>query len=1092
MADIVELIAKLELQVGSSEGLERQLAAMQQQARVIDELSKKREKLNQIVANDPASDEAQKAAPKIDALTKAIDRQTESLNKRVKTSGILNKAVTDELGKIQQLTQYIAQATKEQATLTDTKQIKEYEENIRAAKAELKALVEPYKELNRVGVLEGLENKIKILGNTLKKVGREDIPIIQEELRKAKQEYEDLLNTKPEGEEGGGIGDSILKIFGISSAEGGISKVLQGALSGIGIGVGFSILPALIGSFTSYVKTIFDAEEETRNLIAANDALAQSFNNVQTQLQEINNISQGSIYDQFLPKDPEAAKALLDQTEEGIKRRLALLDAEGTVDGEIFIARKKRLEQEQLLLREQNRELQKQQDILNNILSTIEGASSAGSAFGEVDIINKIKALGDPFRGGKSEKLQQVENIQEQIKSSLLPLKIQQELNLALEKAAEDNANINEVLSQSAKKLQSARFDLKQQLLTNVEQQSNLDIAFQAQQVEQLRQLDIKLKADLKAGNEKYEQDRLSLRETTQSVIDKQINKERDARLKDLDIELKEERKKYELDANGRIKAVEVIEKDGTTRLIDVEKEYVQKRAQITRDAELKRSEATRKYRLQEYKEQVALNDQLLATELNTLQQQLDLVAATELSGRVDALNNIADKELQIQQAKNSASYTEQVRALEKQIAEQEAAGETQTEDYQRTLDTLYRLLLDYNTKEEEARISAQNKRIANIQKGYADVIAEVRKGTNDLNAAIARQNADELLDISQSGGGGFFGRDFARRQQALRNRRVQAQSDISQSKKELDAANAELQRANDELANATPETRTAAQAAVREATTNINTIQAKISSAEAEVNNTSREILKNTVNAYTDAYMQIANAAKQGYDMIAQYRQQDLNREIAARQQRVTVALELAKMGNTQALDIERNALREAQKERRQAALQQQAINAALQFSYAAVAIAKAAAEGGGIFSVATVSATVAAILAGYSAVRSATQANQTEGFKDGVVDYQGKGTTKSDSNLVRISRGESVMTAEATAANKGVLKMMNAGVPLRNIIPTYLQTGGNMNELKRSVDGVREEIRDSKINVSQNVDSNGVAQIVTRYRRLEHRKWA
>lgn len=55
---------------------------------------------------------------------------------------------------------------------------------------------------------------------------------------------------------------------------------------------------------------------------------------------------------------------------------------------------------------------------------------------------------------------------------------------------------------------------------------------------------------------------------------------------------------------------------------------------------------------------------------------------------------------------------------------------------------------------------------------------------------------------------------------------------------------------------------------------------------------------------------------------------------------------------------------------------------------------------------------------------------ASAISGFKDGVVDYQGKGGPRSDSNVVRISRGESVMNEPATRRNEGLLRLMNDGV--------------------------------------------------------------
>jgi len=65
------------------------------------------------------------------------------------------------------------------------------------------------------------------------------------------------------------------------------------------------------------------------------------------------------------------------------------------------------------------------------------------------------------------------------------------------------------------------------------------------------------------------------------------------------------------------------------------------------------------------------------------------------------------------------------------------------------------------------------------------------------------------------------------------------------------------------------------------------------------------------------------------------------------------------------------------------------------------------------------------AVLAAGIAAVQLATAlALDIPQFKKGVIDFQGKGTETSDSNLVMISKGESVMTAKETRRFKPVLE--------------------------------------------------------------------
>ena len=115
----------------------------------------------------------------------------------------------------------------------------------------------------------------------------------------------------------------------------------------------------------------------------------------------------------------------------------------------------------------------------------------------------------------------------------------------------------------------------------------------------------------------------------------------------------------------------------------------------------------------------------------------------------------------------------------------------------------------------------------------------------------------------------------------------------------------------------------------------------------------------------------------------------------------------------SVEALKIEEDRLQKAQEMRAQFARRQQAVNAAITVSNAIAAVARAALEGGGFGSVATIAALLAALAAGYAAVTSMSNDNA---YADGVVDFKGKGGPRDDANWVRISSGESVITAEGT----------------------------------------------------------------------------
>lgn len=220
--------------------------------------------------------------------------------------------------------------------------------------------------------------------------------------------------------------------------------------------------------------------------------------------------------------------------------------------------------------------------------------------------------------------------------------------------------------------------------------------------------------------------------------------------------------------------------------------------------------------------------------------------------------------------------------------------------------------------------------------------------------------------------------------------------------------------------------------------------------------------------------------------------------REIAATREKIEYATELAERGNTDLLNSEKARLDELQKKRDEIADRQLAVNAIIQASNQAVALSeaigavvKAAAQGDPYTIALRVAAAVAALIAGVTAIKQAFSV----GFKDGVIDLQGPGTGKSDSIPARLSKGESVMTAEETKEHKDALKAMREGtfknrfVPIeymREMLPipiTYnypTAQNSDIKSLKKEMVAVREAIENIHFNASQSMDEYGLSQVL------------
>lgn len=257
------------------------------------------------------------------------------------------------------------------------------------------------------------------------------------------------------------------------------------------------------------------------------------------------------------------------------------------------------------------------------------------------------------------------------------------------------------------------------------------------------------------------------------------------------------------------------------------------------------------------------------------------------------------------------------------------------------------------------------------------------------------------------------------------------------------------------------------------------------------------REQIKKSV----DAYQSLVSTAVQAYQTITEAQIKALDKEIEIRKDRVAAATKLAERGNTEALRIEEERLAAAEKKRALYAKRQAVINSALAVSNAIVAVAEAAAQSG-VGAIVTVPAVIAAIVAGYAAITAATQ--ESGSFKDGVVDFKGKGTATSDSNVVRISHGESVITAAGTAANRDILEAINRGAVFNmlqpQIKPQYLpaaqgtQGYASRTELKgleKKMDKLIDTVAANGTTVHASMDERGLSLMTVKQIRKEHNRF-
>lgn len=255
------------------------------------------------------------------------------------------------------------------------------------------------------------------------------------------------------------------------------------------------------------------------------------------------------------------------------------------------------------------------------------------------------------------------------------------------------------------------------------------------------------------------------------------------------------------------------------------------------------------------------------------------------------------------------------------------------------------------------------------------------------------------------------------------------------------------------------------------------------------------------------DGYQQLAQAAADAYNKILQVQIDALDKEISIREKRVDEAKKLAERGNTEALRIEEDRLRKAQEQRARFARQQQVVNAGITVSNAIAAVARAALEGGGFGSAATIAALIAALAAGYAAVTSMSSGSG-DSFADGVVDYKGKGGPRDDKNWVRISNGESIITADGTKKHRTLLEAINNGARLQImdaslpfVMPLFNQPALNsaghyaaakdMQRLETKLDEVVGAIEDNKLRQDIFFNEQGVGIMTEKAIQRNRNRW-
>jgi len=229
-------------------------------------------------------------------------------------------------------------------------------------------------------------------------------------------------------------------------------------------------------------------------------------------------------------------------------------------------------------------------------------------------------------------------------------------------------------------------------------------------------------------------------------------------------------------------------------------------------------------------------------------------------------------------------------------------------------------------------------------------------------------------------------------------------------------------------------------------------------------------------------AAQEVTKATIDLINQVIEARIREADAAISAQERRIEQAKTIAEKGNAEVLQLETERLEKLQKERAKYVRQQQALAFIEIAANSAIAIAKAAAEGGAAAPV-TIAATLLALAAGFVSARA--QAQAAGGFEKG--GYTGDGGKSDVAGVVH--KGEFVFTKEKTTKyrslfediHKGRNPELALGVGEKIIV---VNNGGMDEKFSRLETAIREQ---SRMNLT--IDERGIHGLVSHYQFKENR---
>lgn len=1076
---IIDVIARLSLDV-TSKGLDAQIQALQKQASLIDAQQKKLDNLK-IAYDNAANPQAQQALQaQITKTSAVIDANTASLQKNFAANKQIQKAIEDEVGIINQLSRTLAGLQEGQKKATSPADIKAFSENIRVVQSEMKALLTPIEPIRQTGAIEALQLKITQLGNAIKQAPAKDVAALNQELNRTQAQLTKISNLGKETEKqtkGGGV---ISSIFGGQSLG---RQLLQGSLLGLGIGSGFGIITRAVSGLIEELQKTDAFQTAGKYLLKFDDSL----HGTSKYLDEL---------DASFKKTRGELKALVDEFNSSTINIPNRLNGVGDLQNQLELAkatgvvnRDKAQFDENVFNVEQAEAVKQKQDLIeqNNLIKTLLittghlseldksqllEAEQKNSKIRQELVLRKQAVDLLPASEESTQKSlalrESIRLVDEQLKKNILSFQLN---NDQIEKYGDLQTKVTRKIAELKKEQplvadeeieRQAFRDLTKELGANQQEIAKLQTKYDADKIKRASdiqaaidnlnlQLGRKALSDQDANFQAQIASQENFGKKTVYTIEERINNQRNAELRSIDQQQSDEDLKQRLTSD-------VIAKYNTLRSL-TNKKY--------NDQILKED---KQHSLDVLLEDAELQQNLLSKQIEHL-KALEAYQLRYDQVDVDSRLKQEDEIERLNQAKNDEEYRRAVLHDTELLKQLETQGKRETELYAKTKTDLENLQKAHNLKSDDIEKAAQAARVAAIEKAFKDnqkLISEDTQEQVNKNDANATPFTDPQADT--------------------RARLLEAQKNIG------------LARENARLINNSPDS---TQQDKESAESELNKARADLKKVQKEI----RDAILDSVNSLTESINNsiqlIGNTINQMYDR----QEKLLDTQLQAQQIRVNNATELAKRGDTEQLRSEQDKLNGIAKARENLTRRQVQLNnilavsnAAVAASEAIVAVIKAAGnttEGGVVSFIAALVAGAAAVAALVISIKSAAQANQ---FDEG--GYTGDGGKKDVAGTVH--KGEFVMNKATTAKHRGLFEAIHSNqpipihelahlrmAPLQTLNPQPFASKAEINSLSKKLDGVIDAINANTVNVKQNVDKNGVMQMVETQKKIERRRF-